>query len=74
MRVKPILFRTPFLRGWGVRKRKRLEGWGVRETKGKSVEFLGVEIRNQAITFQLGLVVGVGYSSSSLSISSRIFL
>jgi len=54
-----------------------VEGWGVRETKRKSVESLGVETRNQAITFQLGfeiIAVGVGYSSSSLSFSSRIFL
>lgn len=71
MRVNPILFRTPFFEGLGLRKKKRLEGWGVRETKGKPVEVLGVETRNQAITFQLGLVtivVGIGHSSSSLSL------
>lgn len=65
------------MRGWEVRKRIRVEGWGVRETEGKSVEILGVEARYQATTFQLGLVTivaGVGYSSSSLSFSTRVFL
>lgn len=63
--------------GLGIRKRIWVEGWGARETKGKSVEIVGVEARYQATTFQLGLVTiveGVGYSSSSLSFSTRVFL